>query len=162
MFSHLEGNALHAISRSLILLMSLNLSACDLLGIDSPEKVAAQQEAEGKAIGRACRHGGRAIEDCYNLNPDTSKAAIFDGWRDMDEYLRENKLEAIPPTVPHQNTTPEKKTESPKKTKKGEDTAEENKKEEPKTPAENNTKKEDPKKETASDKTKEHTDAKAH
>ena len=76
------------------------LSACEQLGIDDPAKVAATKEAEGKAIGSACRHALRAIEDCYILNPKAQKAAIYAGWREMDEYMRENKLEGVSPVVP--------------------------------------------------------------
>ena len=80
---------------SLILL----LSGCDLFG-ESPETVAARRDAEGKAVGSACRHAMRAIEDCYALNPKAPKAAVFAGWREMDEYMRENKLEGVAPTIP--------------------------------------------------------------
>ena len=76
------------------------LSACEQLGIDDPVKVAAAKEADGKAIGSACRHAMRAIEDCYVLNPKAQKAAVYAGWREMDEYMRENKLEGIVPVVP--------------------------------------------------------------
>ena len=76
------------------------LSACEQLGIDDPAKLAAAKEAEGKAIGSACRHAMRAIEDCYVLNPKAQKAAVYAGWREMDEYMRENKLEGILPVVP--------------------------------------------------------------
>jgi hypothetical protein len=76
------------------------LSACEQLGIDDPVKVAAAKEADAKAIGSACRHAMRAIEDCYVLNPKAQKAAVYTGWREMDEYMRENKLEGIAPVVP--------------------------------------------------------------
>jgi hypothetical protein len=82
------------------------LSACEQLGIDDPVKVAAAKEAEGKAIGSACRHAMRAIEDCYVLNPKAQKAAIYTGWREMDEYMRENKLEGIAPVVPRPGAKP--------------------------------------------------------
>lgn len=75
------------------------LAGCDMLGIESPEKVAAAREAEGRAVGGACRHAGRAIEDCYTLNRRIDKAAIFAGWRDMNDYMRENKIEAVPPVL---------------------------------------------------------------
>jgi hypothetical protein len=42
----------------------------------------------------------RAIEDCYILNPKADKSAIYTGWREMDEYMRENKLEGVAPTEP--------------------------------------------------------------
>ncbi|CAN5120808.1 hypothetical protein BH11PSE10_BH11PSE10_09480 [soil metagenome] len=75
------------------------LTACDQLGIEDPAKVAAAKEAEGKAVGSACRHALRAIEDCYTLNPKAHKAAVFAGWREMDEYMRENKLEGVAPVL---------------------------------------------------------------
>ncbi|MEO8804827.1 MAG: hypothetical protein ABI433_02005 [Burkholderiaceae bacterium] len=79
------------------------LAGCDVvvgaLGIESPEKVAAMREAEGKAIGGACRHAGRAIEDCYVLNRKAEKASVFAGWRDMNDYMRENKIEPVAPQV---------------------------------------------------------------
>jgi hypothetical protein len=79
------------------------LAGCDMiggaLGIESPEKVAAAREADGKAIGGACRHAGRAIEDCYALNKKADKASIFAGWRDMNDYMRENKIEAVAPQL---------------------------------------------------------------
>lgn len=84
---------------TLTLAVAALLSGCDLLGIDSPEKIAAVKEADGKAIGGACRHASRAIEDCYALNPKALRAAVFAGWREMDEYMRENKLEGIAPQV---------------------------------------------------------------
>ena len=77
----------------------LLLSGCEMLGIESTEKLAGRREAEGKAVGSACRHALRAIEDCYTLNPKTVKAAVFGGWREMDEYMRENKLDGIAPTL---------------------------------------------------------------
>lgn len=80
-------------------LAAVPLAGCDMLGIDSPEKIAALKEAEGKAIGSACRHAVRAIEDCYTLNPKAVKAAVFAGWREMDEYMRENKIEGVAPTL---------------------------------------------------------------
>ncbi|MEY4753672.1 MAG: hypothetical protein RJA44_1347 [Pseudomonadota bacterium] len=76
------------------------LSGCDLLGIESGTAIAARKEAEAKAIGSACRHAMRAIEDCYTLNPKAQKAAVFNGWREMDEYMRENKIDGIAPVVP--------------------------------------------------------------
>lgn len=78
----------------------LGLSGCDQLGIETPEKAAERQIADAKAIGGACRHAMRAIEDCYILNPKAEKSSVFAGWRDMDEYMRENKLEGVAPVVP--------------------------------------------------------------
>lgn len=75
------------------------LAGCEMLGMESPEKAAAARDAEGRAVGGACRHAGRAIEDCYTLNKRTDKAAIFAGWRDMNDYMRENKIEEVPPVL---------------------------------------------------------------
>ena len=49
--------------------LALALGGCEQLGLEDPAKVAAIKEAEGKAIGGACRHSGRALEDCYVMNP---------------------------------------------------------------------------------------------
>ena len=81
------------------LVASTMLAGCDLLGLDSPEKVAAAREADGKAIGGACRHAGRAIEDCYAIYKRSDRAAVFAGWRDMNDYMRENKIEPVQPTI---------------------------------------------------------------
>ncbi len=81
-----------------LLLAATALSGCDLFG-ESAEKLAAAKEAEGKAVGGACRHAGRAIEDCYSLNRKADKAAVFAGWRDMNDYMRENKIDAVAPQV---------------------------------------------------------------
>jgi hypothetical protein len=82
------------------------LGACDQLGIESGTEIAARKELEGKAIGSACRQAMRALEDCYTLNKKASKAAIFAGWREMDEYMRENKLEGIAPVIPRTPPAP--------------------------------------------------------
>jgi hypothetical protein len=75
------------------------LAGCELFDIDSSEKIAALREADGKAVGSACRHAGRAIEDCYLLNPKAQRPAVFAGWREMDEYMRDNKLETVMPVL---------------------------------------------------------------
>jgi hypothetical protein len=77
----------------------LLVAGCDMLGVESATAVAARREAEGKAIGGACRHAGRAIEDCYQLNRKADKAAVFAGWREMNDYMRENKIEEVPPQL---------------------------------------------------------------
>ena len=84
---------------ALSLLAGLLLGGCDQLGIPTPAATAAKHEADAKAIGAACRHAGRAIEDCYALNKKAEKAAIYTGWREMEEYMRENKLETIAPVI---------------------------------------------------------------
>lgn len=76
------------------------LAGCDQLGLETPAAELAREEAEGKAVGGACRQAGRALEDCYQINPRAPKAAIFTGWRDMDGYMRENKIEEVKPSFP--------------------------------------------------------------
>jgi hypothetical protein len=80
-----------------LLALPLLLAGCDLFGGESAETLAARKEAEGKAVGGACRHAGRAIEDCYALNKRADKAAVFAGWREMNDYMRDNKVETVPP-----------------------------------------------------------------
>lgn len=76
------------------------LAGCDMLGVESASATAARREAEGKAIGGACRHAGRAIEDCYAMNRKADKAAVFSGWREMNDYMRENKVDTVLPQIP--------------------------------------------------------------
>jgi hypothetical protein len=90
--------------------MSLRLCLCSLtlllVGCDSglipglgPDPRAVQKEADSKAIGGACRYGLRSIEDCYALNPRATKSHIFTGWKDMDQYMRDNKIDGAASTV---------------------------------------------------------------
>ena len=83
-------------ARPLIASVALLLAACDIPGL-GPDPRIAQREADGKAIGAACRHALRGIEDCYSLNEKALKTAVFEGWKEMDVYMRENKVEGIPP-----------------------------------------------------------------
>jgi len=82
----------------------LGLAGCDQIqqkmGVEDPSIKAARAEAEGKAVGGGCRHSGRAIEDCYAIYYWLPKDAVFTGWRDMDAYMRENKIETIEPQLP--------------------------------------------------------------
>jgi len=84
------------------------LSGCDLVyeraGIPNQEKL----EAEGKAIGSACRHAGRGLEDCYQLNKTAAKAAVFLGWKEMNEYMIKNNMQTVAPTLPPEPTIPVK------------------------------------------------------
>jgi hypothetical protein len=83
------------------------LAGCEWLGIQTPQAIAAAREADGKAIGGACRHAGRAIEDCYQLNRRADRAAVFAGWREMNDYMRENEIGEVAPTLtPTQGAAP--------------------------------------------------------
>ena len=66
------------------------------------------RENEAKAIGSGCRHAMRAIEDCYTLNPKAPKSMVFAGWKDMDEYMREHKLEGTPSVFTQKPEAPAK------------------------------------------------------
>lgn len=81
----------------LLCLLAVLAAGCDQLGIESASVVAARREADGKAVGAACRHAGRSLEDCYALNRKSERAAIYAGWRDMSEYMRENKIDTVSP-----------------------------------------------------------------
>jgi len=88
----------------LALPLLFGLTACDqiqrqVLGED-PAARTARQEAEGKAVGGACRHSGRAIEDCYAIYHWLQKAAIFAGWQEMDTYMRTNNIQTVEPQLP--------------------------------------------------------------
>jgi len=89
------------------------LTGCDQLseraGFPDPAKV----EAEGKAIGGACRHAGRGLEDCYRLNKSASKAAVFAGWKEMNEYMLKNNMPTMEPSVgPHAGPSGGKATDA--------------------------------------------------
>ncbi len=92
--------------KTILLAVALLLAGCDQLkeraGIHDPARV----EADGKAIGGACRNAGRGLEDCYRLNADASKAAIYAGWKEMNEYMTKNSMEVIEPTIPPEALAP--------------------------------------------------------
>lgn len=75
------------------------LAGCDMLKDRMGIQDRARVEAEGKAIGGACRHAGRGLEDCYRLNPRAGKADIFAGWKEMNEYMVKNNMQAVPPEL---------------------------------------------------------------
>jgi hypothetical protein len=90
---------MHARLSAAVLLAALGAAGCNPFGNEAAEAAAARREADGKAIGGACRHAGRAIEDCYTLNRRADKAAVYAGWREMNDYMRENKLEPVLPQL---------------------------------------------------------------
>lgn len=104
MYPILPSTALRLLAVSAVLL----LAGCEIPGL-GPDPRVAQRDAEAKAIGGACRHALRGLEDCYTLNPKASKAAVFAGWKEMDAYMRENKLEGAPSVI-DRNEKPEKKS----------------------------------------------------
>lgn len=95
-----------------IVLMSVSLAGCDQIseraGFPDPARV----EADGKAIGGACRHAGRGLEDCYRLNKGASRAAVYAGWKEMNEYMAKNNMEAVAPTIGPNGIDPAKKAKA--------------------------------------------------
>lgn len=83
-----------------LILSGILLGGCERLGVPDFTKSSANAEADGKAIGSGCRHAGRAIEDCYNLNPSAQRAAVFAGWREMNDYMAEKNIAEVEPKVP--------------------------------------------------------------
>ncbi len=115
----------------LLAVATLGLTGCDQimakLGLENPAEKEARLESEGKAIGSACRHSGRAIEDCYAIYTWVTKAAVYAGWREMDEYMRENQIESIVPQLPPAPPPPppadtKKKKKKTASTEEGDDT----------------------------------------
>lgn len=85
--------------RTLTLMLCALLAGCDALGLPNPAKEAAQAEADAKAVGASCRHAGRALEDCFVLNPDQSRSQIFAGWREMHDYMAAGNIAVVAPTI---------------------------------------------------------------
>ncbi|MDR2207435.1 MAG: hypothetical protein LBE22_00450 [Azoarcus sp.] len=75
------------------------LSACDRIAdmLEMPDS--ARETVEAEAIGSGCRQTGRSIEDCYALNPEARKSAIFSGWKSMNEYMMEREIKEVPSVV---------------------------------------------------------------
>ncbi len=75
------------------------LGGCEMPGDAALQQKLAGIEADSRAIGGACKHAGRAIEDCYALNPKASKSAVFAGWKEMNDYMRDNKIDVVKPEL---------------------------------------------------------------
>jgi hypothetical protein len=93
------GDAMRTALISSVLVSLCFVSACERLGVPDPAKDAAIREADARATGSACRHAGRGIEDCYVMNPDASRAAVYAGWKEMNDYMRENNIVEVKPTA---------------------------------------------------------------
>ena len=83
---------------TLISIAALMLAGCEIPGVYPDPKIA-QREADAKATGGGCRHAMRGLEDCYTMNPKAPRAAVFAGWKEMDQYMRENKIAGAPSTA---------------------------------------------------------------
>jgi hypothetical protein len=82
------------------------LSSCDLSQIPGLDGKLSLDDS--KAVGAACRHSGRALEDCFALNPNTHQSGVFDGWRDMNDYMLANQIEVVRPEIRNSMYRPDK------------------------------------------------------
>jgi hypothetical protein len=96
-------HSIHALS--MLLAAALLGTGCERLGIPDPAKIAAEKEAEGKAVGAGCRHAGRSLEDCYGLNEEAHKASVFAGWKEMNDYMAANNIAVAPPQIAQAGAT---------------------------------------------------------
>ena len=85
------------------------LHGCEIPGVYPDPKVV-QRESDAKATGGGCRHAQRGLEDCYTMNPKAPRSAIFAGWKDMDQYMRENKIEGTRSVMPAAPTAEEEQS----------------------------------------------------
>jgi len=88
-----------------IALLSILALCCALSGCDrgdsnkDADRDLSIKEGDARATGGACRHAGRALEDCFALNPESDRASVFAGWKDMNDYMRENKMDEVKPLI---------------------------------------------------------------
>jgi hypothetical protein len=82
------------------------LSSCDLSQIPGLDGKLSLEDS--KAVGAACRHSGRALEDCFVMNPNTHQSGVFEGWRDMNDYMLANEIEVVKPEIQNSAFKPEK------------------------------------------------------
>jgi hypothetical protein len=80
----------------LLLPFLLAAGACDQIAVLDGTKA---READALAVGSACRQSGRALEDCFMMYPDSPKAQVFAGWKDMNDYMTSNKIEVVLPAL---------------------------------------------------------------
>lgn len=73
------------------------LSSCDLSQIPGLDGKLSLEDS--KAVGAACRHSGRALEDCFVMNPNTHQSGVFEGWRDMNDYMLANEIDVVKPEI---------------------------------------------------------------
>lgn len=80
----------------LLLPFLLAAGACDQIAVLDGTKA---READALAVGSACRQSGRALEDCFVMYPDSPKAQVFAGWKEMNDYMTSNKIEVVVPSL---------------------------------------------------------------
>jgi hypothetical protein len=82
------------------------LSSCDLSQIPGLDGKFSLEDS--KAVGAACRHSGRALEDCFAMNPKTYPSGVFEGWRDMNDYMLANSIDIVKPEIRNSSFSPVK------------------------------------------------------
>lgn len=85
------------------LCMPLLLGGCIKGLLPDPEGDARKVEDEAAATGAGCRQAGRSLEQCYMRNEGLNRNGALRGWREMDEYMRQNKLEPQLPSKEDQD-----------------------------------------------------------
>lgn len=98
---------------AVVLGLILLLAGCDAVlarvGVPDLARQEAARDAEARAVGAACRQSQRALEDCYARAPRLPWAAVLEGWRDLDGYLRDQAPTPVPaaPAEPVPAPTPD-------------------------------------------------------
>jgi hypothetical protein len=75
---------------------ALLLGGCDQLGIESASRRGGAQGSRRQGHRRRLPACDRSVEDCYANNKRAEKAAVFAGWKEMNDYMRENNIAAVP------------------------------------------------------------------
>ncbi|EJL87807.1 hypothetical protein PMI16_02693 [Herbaspirillum sp. CF444] len=105
----------HGVKLMGMLALSLTLSACDYVAsFSKPKQTPEEAKAEGIALGAGCRQAGQSLEDCYQRNPDSLKAGIFAGWKDMHEYMAAKNIQTVAPPPPPMADKPDAEADAAK------------------------------------------------
>lgn len=86
----------YSVKRWLLIVMSTPfLQGCisDYLP-ESPKQQQERLTQEAVAAGSGCRQVGRSIENCFERYEKLPRAGILSGWREMDDYMRTNKMDS--------------------------------------------------------------------
>lgn len=105
--THKQHRQLPRIALLTALIFCALMSGCDKGDTNKDaDRELSIKEGDARATGSACRQAGRALEDCYRMNPESDRASVFAGWREMNDYMRENKMEEVKPLLADKLPTP--------------------------------------------------------